>query len=506
MKNILTTVATATLFTGLTLSTAAAGVTAGSSILCFDGNASDTALDRNISIDVKNQGTDVNLTLIPAAVYQGASFKLKFENGGLSNNDTQLLCVGDTKVGGLQEPGALNGTIMTEPTFSFIDNDSVADIIAKDSNISLRTTTDCNLSVAGASDKLKVIGLADKPCQTVSAKIINGKSTQGNDIPSIVTNTATFGDTIQYIKISCTVPVCHVTSDGMQFTEDLSVAGVNVALSDRTPTPPVHFINEASCPSCDEATVAAVNTTPCVTYITIKNTATTDDLNITGLDIVTTFVPADGESSTFLPTIKMFINEDNTTVPAVDVTLGQKISPSDLHIAAGDTAVIKLALLSKNTESIALGTLKATIDGFDTNISGEVGNITFANQSLVDITKGATTDFTVPYMSSASASKVNFVRISTLLGDSSTTLSAIISDEEGHTCSVNYPDIPGNGGSIQIFASKVPAIGNNHPLFGTEGCPTLTSKFYSVKFSAGASVNAVGYMRTKGGERTIDIF
>ena len=502
MKNILTTVATATLFTGLALSSAAAGVTSGKSILCLDGNSTSLTKDQNISIDVKNQGVDVNLTLIPAAVYQGASFKIKFENGGLSNNATHLLCVGTTKVGGLQEPGNLNGSVMVEPTFSFIDNDAVADVIAKDSNISFRTDSSC----ADETKLLTVMGLSTEACKTVSATITKGTSTQSNDIPSIVTKSVSLGKTIQYIKISCTAPECFITSDSMKFTENAAVAGVNVALSNATPTPPEHFINEASCPSCEKATITAVNTTPCVTYITIKNTAPiTDDLNITGLDIVTTFVPSNGESATFTPSIKMFINEDNTTTPTTAVTLGTKISPSDLHIASGDTAVIKLALLSKNEDKISLGSLNATINGLDTNMTGEVGNISFA-PTLVDIKKGATTDFTVPYMSAAGASQVNFVKVSTLLGAGSTTLSAIISDANGQSCPVTYTDIPANGGSTFIFASKVPASVGSQALIPTGDCSNLTSDLYSVKFSAGASVNAVSYMRTKRGERTIDIF
>ena len=503
-KNILTTVATATLFTGLALSSAAAGVTAGKSILCFDGDSNKTSVDQNISIDLKNQGKDVNLTLIPAAVYQGVAFTIEFENGGLSHEETHLLCVGDTKVGGLQEPGELSNNLMVKPIFSFIDNDDVADLIAKDSNITFVTSENCDNS------KLHIIGSSTEACKSVTAKITKGRSTQGDDVPSIITEEGeevTFGKTVQYIKISCKAPECFVTQDAMKFTENEAIPGVNVPLSEIKASAPNHFIDEASCPSCDKKTLELVNSTPCVTYITIKNDAPIgEDLNITGLDIVTSFVPNDGEPATFTPSIKMFIGDDNTTDPAVDVILGNKLSPNDLHIAPQETAVIKVALVSDDDKKISLGSLKATIDGIDTNKTQNAGNLTL-NPTLVDIKKGASTDFTVPYMSRSSASKVNFVRISTLIGATPTTLSAVISDEKGNTCPVTYDNgVPGNGGSVQIFASKVPAKGNNIPLIPEGECPNLETDFFSVKFSAGASVNAVSFMRTKAGERTLKVF
>ena len=109
-------------------------------------------------------------------------------------------------------------------------------------------------------------------------------------------------------------------------------------------------------------------------------------------------------------------------------------------------------------------------------------------------------------MSSAGASQANFVKISTLVGAESTTLSAVISDANGQSCSVTYADIPENGGSTFIFASALPSGGNYQALIPSGACSNLTSDLYSVEFTAGASVNAVGYMRTKRGERTIDIF
>ena len=496
MRNILTTVATATLFTGLALSSATAA-----SVLCFDGNASDLTNDANISIDLKGQGVDVNLTLIPAAVYQGASFKLKFTNGGLAESATHLLCAEGTKVGGLQEPGTVTDGVMTSPTFSFIDNDSVAALIAKDSNITFITGTECNNT---ADENLSVVGLSSQACQIISAKIVEPFSTQGQPVPSLVTEKdISFGTTKTLIKVSCTAPICYLDNDKLDFTDTLSAPGVNQALTSTTEvtaslTPSV--LNTESCPECgDTATIVK-----CTTTIVIENNNT---FGITGLDLVANFNDGSAENNAaFSPAINLSV-DGNTTE---SYTLGSTISPTGLTIGANQQGNIVLEFSPNGTDMIPTGSIVANITGLDSNNTGFTAddiNPTFTDKKLATIAIGATTQFTVPYMSSAGASQANFVKVSTLgSATKGTELSALISDANGNTCSVTYTDVPKSGGSTFIFASALPTGDTYQALIPTGECSNLTSDLYSVKFTAGASVNAVGYMRTKRGERTIDIF
>jgi len=488
-KNILTTVTTATLFTGLALSSATAG-----SVLCFDGNTSIQTQDNNVSIDIKGQGVDVNLTLIPAAVYQGASFKIKFENGGLAENSTHLLCAENNgtmiKVGGLQEPGTPVDGVMVEPTFSFIDNDDVAAAIKKDSNITFVTGSDCTEA------NLTVVGLAGQACQTISAKITSGLSTQGANIPSIVTNSVSFGKTKTYIKVACTPPECFVTADKLKFTESAVAAGVNVALSAAGPATPTHNTTTSDCPECGETSV--VN---CVTTVTIENG---NDFNITGLDLVANFVDKKGavNNTAFKPVIDVSVDGNETKA----YSLGSKFSPSGLSIGKDANETIQLTFTPNGTDMIETGTIVADITKMDSNIGTDDIIPTFIGKGLATIKVGAKTQFTVPYMSSAGASQANFVKVSTLVGASTTPLSAVVSDAKGNSCNVTYTDVPANGGSTFIFASKLPTGDDYQALIPAGECTNLTSNLYSVKFTAGASVNAVGYMRTKRGERTISVF
>ena len=497
MKNILTKVATATLFTGLALSSATAA-----SILCIDGNTSNLKNDVNVTIDLKGQGAEVNLTLVPAAVYQGASFKLKFENGGLSEDATHLLCVGDTKVGGLQEPGSITNGVMTEPTFSFIDNDDVAALIQKDSNITIETTSDCS-GEANTSELLSVIGLADKPCEAITATIVDPFSTQGQPIPSLVTaKSVSLGTTKTFIKVACTPPQCFVTTDQLKFVDSAKAPGVNVALTPVDPTSTGILANHtslstAACPDCGDKPVIL----DCTTTIIISNA---NDFAIKGLDLVANFNNGEAvDNASFKPEIDVTIDGNQTK----KYVLGAKFSPTDLNISAGHDGNITLHFTPNGTDLIAIGSIVANITGLDSNLSSANDiNPVFTDKKLANIQIGAQTQFTVPYMSAAGASQANFVKVSTLAGADATTLAATISDADGNSCNVTLTDVPKNGGSTFVFASKLPTGSAYQPLIPTGECSNLTSDLFSVKFTAGASVNAVGYMRTKRGERTIEIF
>jgi len=498
MKNILTTVAAATLFTGLAISSVTA-----KSILSFDGNRSLTVNEQNISIDIDGSGVEVNMTLIPTFTFQGASFDLEFTNGGIASGTTVNLCALDTntsgngnfgwtKVGALQGSGTPVDNIMVNPKFSFIDDAATALLIPKDANITFQTGPCADLKA------LTIVGTGKDACKTITAKITNPQSTQAQALPDLETEPATIGTTAQFIKISCTAPECFVTSNQLKFTEDnTTLPGVNVALTKAISAGPNHSVTTAECPKCDETTDITSN---CTTTITIANTAaSTHELNVTKLSIMANFVGTGSLNTTMTLDV-----DGNGTATAY--TPGSKITKA-IVLAGGDERNITVTLKADGVTLIGLGEIQATIDGLETNLTKAVKS-EFTAKNITTIKQGAKTNFTVPYMSANGAAKNSFVKISTLVGDDSTSLTATISDPTGTTCDVELTDVPKNGGSTYIFASAVPASSNSQALIPAGQCANLsqTDKLYSVVFHAGASVNAVGYMRTKQGERTIDIF
>ena len=490
MKSILTRVATATLFTGLALSSATA-----TSLLVSDGNKSITDADKNISIDIAGEGSkDTNMTFIPGIdASPGSSFVMQFTNGGFKGNESITLCNGATKVGNLQSRGTLVGGLMVRPTFQFDPNADQSKIV-QDTNITFNTDANCSLGTVP-----EIVSSATEPCQKITAQVVTGKSTQGTEYHDYDTAVFTIGTTKQFIKIACSAPECFVSNDNHQFLPSVTPAGVNLALTPVNNNNAVFADTNATdvgCPHCPQAAVAGQ--TNCTTIITLKNTSTNNnELNVTKLDFVATF---DG---TLGADMNVTIDNNNT---AQGYTLGQKFSPNDIELSSGKEVNLTIEYTLKDTDTLALGNVMGTIDGLETNTSKHLTS-KFENKVITTMKHGPSTDFTVPYMSSASASKVNFVRISTVVGSAPTTLSAVISDEAGHTCPVTYPNgIPGNGGSVQVFASAVPSVGNNIALIPEGKCTNLTSKFYSVNFSAGASVNVVSFMRTKAGERTLKVF
>ena len=497
-RNILKSFAAITAISGLSLSLATAGVTSGTSILCIDANSSVTKNDANVTIDLKGTGVkDLNLTLIPAANYKGASFKLELTNGGIPKDDEVLLCVGDVKVGSLQEPGTIVNNLLVGPTFSFIDNDTVAGLINKDSNITFETTNDCAID-GNSSQYLNVVGLADKPCQTISAKTIEPFSTQGREIPSLKSNSVEMGTTKTYIQVACTTPECFITSDTLHFTNSDSAAGINVALTDPTSAggAPISFTNTA-CPTCPTATVNA----KCTTYIKISNE--NDDFNITGLDLVANL------AGLKMKNIDLSIANGSTDVNVTKAyTLGEKFSPTKLNIGKDGNATIKLVFEPTGTDVIQAGDVVASITGMDSNLSATAKNDvvpTFTDKKIANLKVVGNTKFTVPYMNGAVSSMVKISPVSTT---SETTLAADITDSNGKTCNVTLDSIPA-GSSTMVFAnSKAGRTSPSYQNLIDEGdCPLLETKEYSVVFSVGAQANVISYMTmSNGSQRYVDVY
>jgi hypothetical protein len=482
MKNILTSAITATLLTGLAFST----MSASNSQLVFDGIKGNHDKNDTIWID-KQYGQEFNLTLIPVANYKGASFDMQFTNGGIDINKKQILCVGTSKVGDLQDPGDSdeNG-ISKNPRYSFADDDTMNELLKKDANITFKTATDCN-----STHKLEVIPSADKPCQKVTAKIIKGTSTQSNDIKSIVTEDrkeAVFGNTKRAVRISCSVPICYVENK-VKFNNLITPPGINLSLNKEVNTSDQQVGDKANCPvdGCTQIAQTEVTgtTSTCKTYIQVASIAPKDEVNITKIKISTGFIYSNG--------VKTSNNYPNPTINVSDISNG--LGNVD------NNATITLTFTANNKKPISLGTLIGTLsfeeNGEELSESGAI-----KNHPLTEIRSGAKTRFTVPYM--YKASKSNFVKISTLIGGSDVKLSAEITDNKGNECSVNLKPIPGNGGSTYVFVDgREDEDRGYQPLIPKGECSDLDGNQYSVVFTTSSSVNVVSYMKTKVGERTV---
>jgi hypothetical protein len=474
MKNILTSAITATLLAGLALST----MSADNSLLVFDGNKSKHEVNSTVWIESR-VGQEFNLTLIPVANYKGASFDMQFTNGGIDTNRDQILCVGDTKVGSLQDPGTTdkNG-YSANPRYSFTDDAEIAKLLKKDANITFKTGSDCNSSDTTA---LKIVSLDNKPCQKVTAKIIKGTSTQGNNIESIVTEAgkeAVFGNTKQAIKISCTVPVCYVENE-ITFNNKITPPGINQSLTQNIDTSKQQDGGQANCPG-DGCSAVTASGSSCTTYLHIANVAPKKDLNITKIEVKSKFVDPNNKKVAKPVSYKI-------TLPNVSNGLGND----------DDNTTIKVVFTTDGKNPITLGTLKGELTFKDNNNT----KVTNMETDLAQIAEGAKTKFTVPYMY-GSASVSNFVKISNI-NSSSIKLSAVVTDSKGNSCNVTYKDIPANASTF-IWAGKVPSTKPEHQALVPAGeCSNLEDNKYSVVFTSGGAVNVISYMRTKRGERTV---
>jgi hypothetical protein len=488
MKNILISVATATLLSGLAVSSAMAAVDPAN--LCFDNNTSNTDLSLDISVDKASGVTlsDHNLTLVPQGDYQGASFKLKFTNGGIPKDDDVIMCVGIQKVGSIQEPGNNENGILTEPTFSFIDQK------LPDGNITFRVagTNDCN-----GSSALKISAYGEA-CNDVTAVITDGKSTQGERIPSLdTTTTAKFGKTATKIKIACVAPECFLQADKKNFSDNPAVKGINVALTSVGTTTPDHVKMVSDCQSGDCGN-AATTTSTCTTWIQIENK---NDFNITGLDLKVDFDNGNPNLGNIL--VALDNNNSSDKNISTNYTLGNKVSVSDINISKDSNATLKLVFTTNGTSEVQTGNFLATINGMDSNEGTDDISKEFTSEKVSTIKQSGLTEFTVPYMYNAGTVS-NFVKISTILGNSEADLSAVISDNKGNSCSVTLRTIPGNGGSTYVWANGTDNPDRNYqPLIPAGECSNLDGNQYSVKFTTNASVNVVSYMRTRNGERVV---
>lgn len=482
MKNILSMAVASSFIAGMVISTSSA-----QSILCLDGNSTNKDANKNISIDIKGNGTDdVNMTFIPKINGSaGSGFRVVFTNGGFAERAAITLCAGGERVGNMFSKGTTTDGIMTSPRFQF-DSDVNESLIIADSNITFHTNDTCNVFPEIVSNS--------PACSVISAMIDDGRTTQGTAFPDYNTNSLKIGTTEQMIKIACSAPECFVGADKLTFTEDASVAGVNVALTKVANSKPNHnVLTTADCPECGEKAIAT-----CTTQIVIENTS--KEFNITGLDIVAAFNDGSAiNNGAFSPKIDLSVDGNESK----KYTLGSKFSPDNINIMYGKQSTVKLTFTPDNVNQIATGKIQASIKGMDSSLSSAGNDIQteFNAHPVAMIKQGAQTQFTVPYMNGASA---NFVKVATK-AKANTELSAAITDSKGNTCNVALQPIVANGSTF-VFANTAPAGDEYQPLIPDGQCSNLVDKLYSVVFTTNAQVDVVSYMRTSVGERYVDVY
>lgn len=482
MKNILSMAVASSFIAGMVISTSSA-----QSILCLDGNTTKTDANKNISIDIKGHGTsDVNMTFVPNINGSaGSGFRVVFENGGFAERAAITLCAGGERVGNMFSKGTTADGIMSSPRFQF-DSDVNESLIIADSNITFHTTDECAAFPEIVSNS--------PACSAISAMVDDGRTTQGTAFPDYNTNKLAIGETVQMIKIACSAPECFVSADKLAFTEDASIAGVNVALTQVANNKPNHnVLTTADCPECGEEAV-----TTCTTQIVIENTSM--DYNITGLDIVAAFNDGTAlNNGAFKPTIDVSVDGNETE----KYTLGSKFSPANLNIGYGKLTTLKLTFTPDNVSEIATGWVQASIKGMDSNLSDSGDDIQteFNAHPVAMIKQGAQTQFTVPYMNGKSA---NFVKIATK-ANAETELSAKVTDSKGNSCNVELSPIVANGSTF-VFAGTAPSGPEYQTLVPAGQCSNLVDSLYSVVFTTNAQVDVVSYMRTSVGERYVDVY
>jgi hypothetical protein len=483
MKNILSMAVASSFIAGMVISTSSA-----ESVLCLDGNETNTSAGKVISIDLKGQGaSDVNMTFKPNInAAAGSGFKVTFTNGGFAEQASITLCVGAERVGNMfskGDSGTVVDGVMTAPRFQF-DSDVNETLIVADSNITFHTDDTCGAFPAIVSNS--------PACSAIDAMITDGRTTQGTPFPDYNTNELSIGKTAQLINIACTAPECFVNGSKLKFTDDATVAGVNVALTAIAADGPNKTVMTTDdCPECGKEAVVT-----CTTEIIIENTSS--EFNISGLDIVAAFHDGTAiNNSGFTPTIDLSVDGNETE----EYNLGSKFSPSGLEIGPDKNSTIKLTFTPDNVSEIATGTILASVTGLDSNISDDDIQTEFNSHAIANIKQGAQTQFTVPYMNGGTA---NFVKIATK-ADAETSLSAVVTDSEGNTCNVELTPIVANG-STYVFAGTAPSDPEYQNLIPAGECSNLADKKYSVVFTTNAQVDVVSYMRTSVGERYVDVY
>ena len=489
MNNIISKVVASVLLTGIAIS----GVSA-KSILTVDGNKSissqDAGVNQDFSIDIIGAGNEANLTFIPNInAAPGSGFTLQFENAGYVETSSIFLCTyadgNETNttqanltavVGNMFSKGTVVNGVMTAPKFQF-KNDANETLIEVGSHIFFRTDAEC-------TELPKVIGVGAS-CLTVSAKVVDGITTQSTPFPDYDTAVRTLGETKRMIRIACLTPTCQIdaSADMKQFTTSASAAGINGDISGGTAV--TLDAKLVDCPECDQ-------TQNCVTTIEIENNSTTH--NLESMKFALNFMNTSGvvdNTALKLKDVEIKLDSNKT----VDYTInGSTVTLNNLGIDAtgGTPDKITITYTPNNTDVIPEGTVQGRIFDLDTNTSADV--IYDKTQALATFAVAGLTTFTVPYMNT---NYKTFVKITTKSSDAPAKLSAVITDQNGKTVEVTLDDIAANA-TVYLFSTF-------GPLFDAAKAAGL-SNAWTVDFTTSAAAVVDSYMTTPNGERRVAVY
>ena len=493
MNNIISKVAASVLLAGITIS----GVNAASTLV-VDGNNS-TAQTDNFYVDMSTVSAEANLTFIPKVnATPGSGFTLKFENGGYLEDYSQIfLCARSdgnesnaadsnlTIVGNMFSQGQ-TGTIidgaMTAPQFQF-KNDANESLIDANTHIYFRTDNACT--------KLPKIKGINGSCLDVTAKIINGVTTQGTSYPDYDTATMTLGQTAKAIKVACSVPVCQIDvgADMKKFTTAPKAAGINKIVEDISVNEVTDSDNTgkiSACPDCDQ-----VNN--CVTKIEISNSTDTD---IQAVKFALNFYNKDGEvanDSLKLQDVTIKLDGNKTVGYTIN---GSSVELSGLDLNSSDgNATIEVSYTPNETDVIPAGLVKARVYDLDTNTSKDGIDVKYDEVKDFAVFKLAgQTEFVVPYMNKDYRT---FVKITSQSSDNMK-MSAVITDQDGKSTEVALDDL-GAKETVYLFS-------DHGALYDAAEAAGLNNA-WTVKFSTSGAVTVDAYMKSpNGGDRRIEAF
>ncbi len=492
MNNIISKVAASVLLAGITIS----GVNAASTLV-VDGNISEAQTD-NFYVDMSNVSAEANLTFIPKVnATPGSGFTLKFENGGYLESYSQIfLCAtadGNesnasdanlTIVGNMFSQGQ-SGTIiegaMTAPQFQF-KNDANESLIDAGTHIYFRRDNDCKVL-----PKIKGI---NGPYLDVTAKIINGVTTQGTSYPDYDTASMSLGKTAKAIKVACSVPVCRIDvgADMKKFTRSPKVAGINRIVEDIS-------VEEASsdnigrilaCPKCGQVT-------NCVTGIEISNETAT---KIEAIKFALNFYNKDGEVANDTLKLKdvVIALDGNKTVDYTINGSSVQLTGLDLNSTDGNTT-IQVTYTPNETDVIPTGLVKARVYDLDTNTSKAGIDVKYDEVKDFAVFKLAgQTKFVVPYMN---RNYKTFVKITSQSSDNMK-MSAVITDQDGKSTEVALDDL-GAKETVYLFS-------DHGALYDAAQAAGLNNA-WTVKFTTSGAVTVDAYMKSpNGGDRRIEAF
>ena len=431
-------------------------------------------------------GADVNLTVkLGANAGSDTHFTLNFVNGSVANNGAYMLCNHGVQAGTYIAQETANGDRMSAVVMEFKPKDDNASLIAEGEILNFVSGNDCS------SGTVRIIPDAGK-CVTVYSN--HGENTSGTvNIPDI--NSKPSKVVLAYnpeIKVSCSVPICGVSTDSLSFIRQGTISSINRRIASAEAfernTSLEYSCLEGGCGDSD-------NTSECTTLITITNNT---DLNISKFSLTPTF---DG---TF-PTGMTFTYDSNGTDEGMlKMTSGSKLD-IDAPIAPDENKTIALTFSTDGKAIIPTGLLTAVFTDFENNATDTIVKANFKKATaipkdgLAKFAKGTGSKFTVTYMN---PNYKSFAMITATSAE--TTLKAIVTDSTGKQAPVEFPAIS-KGKTVFVFADNKGSHGEYDLVQKVKDSGVALNNAWRVDFEVTSAVDVAAYMEQNGGQRTLTV-